>query len=157
MQILLDNFNVRGIVHYGIAGSVDDSLSLGDVSIPRFLAFTGSWTWTVRQLSSLSLSLSLSLPLAQLLNLLPQRFKYGDKDGEEKNPAELIIGAFNTPLKGQNLLSNIEFNPEEFFSVGQEMKKIMWMETFPPWFHLAQKLEVWSLNSLSKVWHVSSV
>ncbi|KAJ6845968.1 bark storage protein A-like [Iris pallida] len=45
VQILLDTFDVRGIVHYGIAGSANDSLSFGDVSVPEFVAFTGSWKW----------------------------------------------------------------------------------------------------------------
>lgn len=47
MQILLDLFDVCGIVHYGIAGSANDSLSFGDVSVPKFIAYTGSWTWMV--------------------------------------------------------------------------------------------------------------
>lgn len=47
VQILLDVFNVRGIVHYGTAGSANDSMSFGDVSVPKFTAFTGSWTWMV--------------------------------------------------------------------------------------------------------------
>ncbi|EHA8591099.1 bark storage protein A [Cocos nucifera] len=46
VQIVLDVFDVRGVVHFGIAGSANDSLSFGDVSVPKFLAFTGSWTWT---------------------------------------------------------------------------------------------------------------
>ncbi|XP_038972742.1 bark storage protein A-like [Phoenix dactylifera] len=46
VQILLDVFDIRGVVHFGIAGSANDSLSFGDVSIPKFVAFTGSWTWT---------------------------------------------------------------------------------------------------------------
>ncbi|KAI8032381.1 Bark storage protein A [Camellia lanceoleosa] len=45
VQILLDVFDIKGIVHYGIAGSANDSLSLGDVSIPKYVAFTGSWNW----------------------------------------------------------------------------------------------------------------
>ncbi|MCL7029704.1 hypothetical protein MKW94_012232, partial [Papaver nudicaule] len=45
VQILLDVFDIRGIVHYGIAGSADNSLSYGDVSIPKYVAFTGSWNW----------------------------------------------------------------------------------------------------------------
>ncbi|CAL5323515.1 unnamed protein product [Camellia sinensis] len=45
VQILLDVFDVKGIVHYGIAGSANDSMSLGDVSIPKYVAFTGSWNW----------------------------------------------------------------------------------------------------------------
>ncbi|KAI3839463.1 hypothetical protein MKX03_017724 [Papaver bracteatum] len=47
VQILLDVFNIRGIVHYGIAGSADNSLSYGDVSIPKYVAFTGSWNWKI--------------------------------------------------------------------------------------------------------------
>lgn len=46
VQMLLDLFDVCGIVHYGIAGSANDSLSFGDVSVPKFIAYTGSWTWT---------------------------------------------------------------------------------------------------------------
>ncbi|OAY68531.1 Bark storage protein A [Ananas comosus] len=46
VQILLDVFNIRGIVHYGTAGSANDSLSCGDVSVPKFVAYTGSWEWT---------------------------------------------------------------------------------------------------------------
>lgn len=45
VQILVDTFNIKGIVHYGIAGSTNDSLSIGDVSVPNYVAFTGSWKW----------------------------------------------------------------------------------------------------------------
>lgn len=48
MQILVDSFDIEGIVHYGIAGSANDSLSLGDVSVPSYVAFTGSWKWKVK-------------------------------------------------------------------------------------------------------------
>lgn len=47
MQILVDAFDVKGIVHYGVAGSTNDSLSLGDVSVPNYVAFTSSWKWKV--------------------------------------------------------------------------------------------------------------
>ncbi|XP_060675477.1 bark storage protein A-like isoform X2 [Ziziphus jujuba] len=45
VQILVDVFDVKGIVHYGIAKSSNDSLSLGDVSVPNYVAFTSSWKW----------------------------------------------------------------------------------------------------------------
>lgn len=54
VQVLLDVFNVWGIVHYGTAGSSNNSLSFGDVSVPKFVAFTGSWTWMVMALTSCS-------------------------------------------------------------------------------------------------------
>lgn len=54
MQILIDSFEIGGIVHYGTAGSANDSLSFGDVSVPIHLAFTASWKWKVNYLNSLS-------------------------------------------------------------------------------------------------------
>ncbi|GMH09113.1 hypothetical protein Nepgr_010953 [Nepenthes gracilis] len=45
VQILLDLFDVVGVVHYGIAGSTNDSLLVGDVSVPNYVAFTSSWNW----------------------------------------------------------------------------------------------------------------
>nr|XP_023900853.1 bark storage protein A-like [Quercus suber] len=44
VQILLDTFDIIGIVHYGIAGSSNDSLYIGDISVPNYVAYTGSWT-----------------------------------------------------------------------------------------------------------------
>ncbi|KAJ4721054.1 bark storage protein A-like [Melia azedarach] len=43
VQILLDTFDTEGVVHYGIAGSTNDSLSLADVSVMKYVAFTSSW------------------------------------------------------------------------------------------------------------------
>ena len=48
IQILLDTFDIIGIVHYGIDGSSNDSLYIGDVSVPNYVAYTGSWTWKVQ-------------------------------------------------------------------------------------------------------------
>ncbi|KAK9201115.1 hypothetical protein WN944_016316 [Citrus x changshan-huyou] len=45
VQILLDTFDIRGVVHYGTAGSSNNSLSFGDVSVMKYVAFTGSWKW----------------------------------------------------------------------------------------------------------------
>lgn len=45
VQILLDAFDIRGVVHYGTAGSSNNSLSFGDVSVMKYVAFTGSWKW----------------------------------------------------------------------------------------------------------------
>lgn len=47
VQTLLDVFTVSGIVHYGTAGSSNDSMSFGDVSVPKLVAYTGAWTWKV--------------------------------------------------------------------------------------------------------------
>ncbi|OEL14728.1 Bark storage protein A [Dichanthelium oligosanthes] len=45
VQTLIDVFSVSGIVHYGTAGSSNDSVSFGDVSVPKLVAHTGAWTW----------------------------------------------------------------------------------------------------------------
>jgi len=47
VQILLDTFDIKAIVHYISSGSANDSLYLGDVSIPNYVAFIGSWKWKV--------------------------------------------------------------------------------------------------------------
>ncbi|XP_031380137.1 bark storage protein A-like isoform X2 [Punica granatum] len=45
VQILVDTFDILGVVHYGTAGSINSSLSLGDVSVPASVALTSSWKW----------------------------------------------------------------------------------------------------------------
>ncbi|GJN01124.1 hypothetical protein PR202_ga18363 [Eleusine coracana subsp. coracana] len=48
VQTLIDVFTVSGIVHYGTAGSSNNSMSFGDVSVPKLVAYTGAWTWKVK-------------------------------------------------------------------------------------------------------------
>lgn len=45
--MLVDKFNIKGIVHYGTSGSANYALSLGSVGIPTHVAFTSSWDWKV--------------------------------------------------------------------------------------------------------------
>ena len=47
VQILVDVFDIEGVVHYGIAGSANDSLSIADVVVQTHVAFTNSWKWKV--------------------------------------------------------------------------------------------------------------
>ncbi|TXG49386.1 hypothetical protein EZV62_025261 [Acer yangbiense] len=44
-QQLLDHFDLKGIIHFGIAGNVNNSMSIGDVTIPKQFADTGLWDW----------------------------------------------------------------------------------------------------------------
>ncbi|KAG9453009.1 hypothetical protein H6P81_005913 [Aristolochia fimbriata] len=112
VQILIDVFELRGIVHYGTAGSANDSFSLGDVSVPKYLAFTGSWTWM--RLNS---------------------------EKEAKELPELAIGSYTIPVPGENSLSKVQFKPEEFFSVGRSMEKVFWLEPDTSWYNLAKTLQ----------------
>ncbi|KAG2608920.1 hypothetical protein PVAP13_4KG005600 [Panicum virgatum] len=58
VQTLIDVFSVSGIVHYGTAGSSNDSMSFGDVSVPKLVAYTGAWTWKFRSPKESSAELS---------------------------------------------------------------------------------------------------
>ncbi|KAG6494763.1 hypothetical protein ZIOFF_042524 [Zingiber officinale] len=44
-QLLLTLFDVKGVVHFGIAGNANSDLQIGDVTIPRRWAHTGLWNW----------------------------------------------------------------------------------------------------------------
>ncbi|CAK7355638.1 unnamed protein product [Dovyalis caffra] len=44
-QVLFDLISIHGIIHLGSAGSISDSLYLGDVAVPASVAFTGNWEW----------------------------------------------------------------------------------------------------------------
>lgn len=46
-QQMVDRFDIVGIVHFGIAGNANDSMSIGDVTIPQQFAHTGIWDWLV--------------------------------------------------------------------------------------------------------------
>ncbi|CAL5407096.1 unnamed protein product [Camellia sinensis] len=87
-QQMLDLFDITGIVHFGIAGNVNNSMSIGDVTIPKQFAHTGIWDW---------LKLNGTL---------------GTND-----VADLKIGSYNVPkMQGINLLGQIGYSYEEFFS-----------------------------------------
>ncbi|KAM1594656.1 hypothetical protein ACFX10_001040 [Malus domestica] len=42
---MVDLFDIVGIVHFGIAGNANNSMSIGDVTIPQQFAHTGIWDW----------------------------------------------------------------------------------------------------------------
>ncbi|GAU42943.1 hypothetical protein TSUD_142800, partial [Trifolium subterraneum] len=44
-QLLLTLFNVKGVLHYGIAGNANSKFQIGDVTIPKYWAHTGQWHW----------------------------------------------------------------------------------------------------------------
>lgn len=46
-QQMLDVFDISGIVHFGIAGNANNSMSIGDVIIPKQFIHTGLWDWMV--------------------------------------------------------------------------------------------------------------
>ncbi|KAL9402776.1 hypothetical protein Peur_006625 [Populus x canadensis] len=115
-QQMLDLFDVTGIVHFGISGNVNDSMSIGDVTIPKQFAHTGLWNW-----------------------LNPN----GTMDPADV--AYLEVGSYNVPEgDGVNLLGQIGYSTEQLFSVSREPNtavSLWWMEVSQQWLQLARSLE----------------
>ncbi|CAH2078083.1 unnamed protein product [Thlaspi arvense] len=116
-QQMIDVFNIKGIVHFGIAGNINNSMSIGDVSIPKQITNAGLWDW-----------------------LNPEKAK-GDGDA-----AYLDVKNYNVPQGdgNNNLLGSIGYSYEELYSItGQtnSPKKVFWINTTQEWLHLAAGLE----------------
>ncbi|KAF3961797.1 hypothetical protein CMV_013616 [Castanea mollissima] len=103
-QQMLDLFDIKGIIHFGIAGNANDSLSIGDVIIPKQFAHTGIWDW---------------VNLNSATNL-------GDV-------VHLDIASYNVPKgEGTNLLGHIGHRNEEFYTeLGKPntAQPLFWAET----------------------------
>ncbi|EFH45982.1 hypothetical protein ARALYDRAFT_354336 [Arabidopsis lyrata subsp. lyrata] len=114
-QQMIDVFNVKGIVHFGIAGNINNSMSIGDVSIPKQITNAGLWDW-----------------------LNPDKAK-GSED-----VAYLDVGNYNVP-QGKNELGTIGYSYEELYSVNGHInspQKVFWINTTQEWLHLAADLVV---------------
>ncbi|KAL3520808.1 hypothetical protein ACH5RR_018957 [Cinchona calisaya] len=110
-QQLLDLFDVVGVVHFGIAGSMNNSMSIGDVTIPRQFAQTGLWDW---------LKPNATIPTGDV--------------------AELDFGTYNEPSGGYNQLGLISYSPDQFFSkTGKPNtpQRKLWFQTSKNWLELA--------------------
>ncbi|KAK3228395.1 hypothetical protein Dsin_000276 [Dipteronia sinensis] len=88
-QQMVDFFDLKGVVHFGIAGNVNNSMSFGDVTIPQQFAHTGLWDW-----------------LNPNTTLDPSYV------------AHLDFKSYNVPKSwdGSNLLGRLGYNSEQFFS-----------------------------------------
>ncbi|KAK9187269.1 hypothetical protein WN944_018661 [Citrus x changshan-huyou] len=119
---MLDFFDITGIVHFGIAGNVNNSMSIGDVTIPKQFAHTGIWDWLN--------------PNAKL--------------NANNNIGQLDIESYNVPKgHGSNLLWHIVYNSEPFFSETGEpnsAQPLLWAPISEHWLKLAANLEDLSLE-----------
>uniref|UniRef100_A0A7N2MI58 Nucleoside phosphorylase domain-containing protein n=1 Tax=Quercus lobata TaxID=97700 RepID=A0A7N2MI58_QUELO len=112
------------MVHYGIAGSSNDSVYIGDVSVPNYVAYTGSWTWK----KEYALYLYFGSEMVEFRSA-------------EENVTELNFGNFNFPEKGENLLAMIDFTPQQLYSVGKPMEEVFWLPIDPKLFNIASELQ----------------
>ncbi|GLJ32834.1 hypothetical protein SUGI_0661280 [Cryptomeria japonica] len=114
-QMLADLFNVVGVVHFGIAGNANSSLSVGDVTVPKYVAHTGVWDWLK-----------------------------ANGEEEENNMGHLKVGDYNVPQGNKtNLLGKISYDPEEFYrETGKPNipEDLLWAETSQEWFEHASEL-----------------
>ncbi|KAJ3701015.1 hypothetical protein LUZ61_004720 [Rhynchospora tenuis] len=126
-QLLLTLFEIKGIVHFGIAGNANLNLQIGDVTIPRYWAHTGLWNW--------------------------QRYGFGPQD---KLPFEafgdytrqygyLNFSNYNVDKKkSASYLNSVWYQPEEVFPVSgtpEERQHAFWVEVDQSYYKLSEKLE----------------
>ncbi|XP_062091909.1 bark storage protein A-like [Humulus lupulus] len=114
-QQMVDVFEIVGIVHFGIAGNANNSMSIGDVTIPKQLAHTALWDWV---------NPNGGLPANDV--------------------AELDFKSYNVPIGEDNLLGHIGFSSEQFFSDSQKPGidlPLFWANVSHHWLQLATKLE----------------
>ncbi|KAJ1274973.1 hypothetical protein BS78_05G100600 [Paspalum vaginatum] len=126
-QLLLSLFNVKGIVHWGIAGNANDDLQIGDVTIPEYWAHLSLWSW--------------------------QR----DGDGPENELPLEAAGDYTreygsltfsdyTVISGQqgNTLNSIWYQPEEIFPASgtpEQRQHAFWVPVSERYYALAEQLE----------------
>ncbi|KAJ4708472.1 Bark storage A [Melia azedarach] len=126
-QLLLTLFDVKGVLHYGIAGNAYSQLQIGDVTIPQYWAHTGLWNW--------------------------QRYGDGPDDQlplESNGDYTREIGflnfsdfSSNNSSSSDNLLNNVWYQPEEIFPVNgtpEVRQHAFWVPVDKHYFELAKAL-----------------
>ncbi|KAF5742576.1 hypothetical protein HS088_TW09G00627 [Tripterygium wilfordii] len=117
-QQMLDVFDISGIIHFGIAGNLNDSMSIGDVTIPKQFANTGVWNW---------------------MNI--------NGSVDPVDVAHLNIGSYNVPEGNEtNMLGEIGYSPEQMFSESgggepTSIVRLFWLQVSHHWIRLAAGLE----------------
>ncbi|KAK1571639.1 hypothetical protein Q3G72_020600 [Acer saccharum] len=121
-QQMVDFFDVKGVVHFGIAGNVNNSMSIGDVTIPQQFAHTALWDWLN--------------PNATL---------------DPSYVAHLDFKGYNVPKSwdGSNLLGRLGYNSEQFFSESGTpniAQPLLWAQVTMHWLQIATNLEGMALE-----------
>lgn len=133
-QLLLTLFDVKGVVHFGIAGNANSDLQIGDVTIPNHWAHTGLWNWQ----------------------------RYGDGPTDElafessgdytRKIGNLNFSDFNINKNDKNFgnyLNSVWYQPEEVFPVSgvpEVRQHAFWVSVDPHYFALSKKLEGMNLT-----------
>lgn len=129
-QLLLTLFDVKGIVHFGIAGNADPDRQIGDVAVPRYWAHTGLWNW--------------------------QRYGHGPENElalESNGDYTRELGSLNftdytvgkNARSAGNLLNGVWYQPEEVFPAASGTPEVrghaFWAPVDARYYELSRKLE----------------
>ncbi|RDX79679.1 Bark storage protein A [Mucuna pruriens] len=126
-QLLLTLFDVKGVLHYGIAGNGNPKLQIGDVTIPQYWAHTGLWHWQRLGVENGDFS---------------RRFGYLEF-GNYSNCTEDL-------KSDRNVLNKVWYQPEEIFPVNgipEASHEIFWVPVDNTYFKIARKLKNVKLDS----------
>ncbi|KAL1562225.1 bark storage protein A-like [Salvia divinorum] len=124
-QLLVTLFNLKGVIHYGIAGNADPSLHIGDVAIPQYWSHSGLWNW-------------------QRYGDGPENALALEAGGDYTRDIGYIKFANYSTKPTDNFLNNVWYQPEEVFPIDgtpEERQHIFWVPVDSHYFTLAKKLE----------------
>ncbi|CAH1418830.1 unnamed protein product [Lactuca virosa] len=131
-QLLLSLFNVKGVLHFGIAGNANTELEIGDVAIPEFWAHTGLWVW-------------------QRYGEGPQSELPLESNGDyTRSIGYLKFSDYNNDTTTQqnevkdNLLNNVWYQPEEVFPINttpEIRQHAFWVPVDNNYYTLSKQLE----------------
>lgn len=131
-QLLLSLFNVKGVLHFGIAGNANSELEVGDVAIPEFWAHTGLWVWQrYGEGSENELPLESNGDYTRSIGYL----KFSDYNNDTTTQ--------NNEFK-DNLLNNVWYQPEEIFPINtkpETRQHAFWVPVDNNYFALSKQLE----------------
>ncbi|KAK3140440.1 hypothetical protein QOZ80_5AG0401010 [Eleusine coracana subsp. coracana] len=128
-QLLLTLIDVKGIVHFGIAGNADPDRHIGDVTVPRYWAHTGLWNWQ-RNGDGPDDELSLE--------------SNGDYTRKYGNLNFTDYSVDQNSRSSGNLLNSVWYQPEEVFPVTgtpEQRQHALWVPVDGHYYDLAMKLE----------------
>ncbi|KAF9615544.1 hypothetical protein IFM89_029791 [Coptis chinensis] len=121
-------FNLSAVLHYGLAGSADKNLNLGDIVIPQFWAHTGLWYW-------------------QKYGQGPNDALSSEEDGDFTRDYGYLNFADYTSSNDDthnNFLNNVWFQAEDVFhfdGAPESRDKAFWIPITQSFFEQAKKLE----------------
>ncbi|GLU09895.1 hypothetical protein SLE2022_267300 [Rubroshorea leprosula] len=129
-ELLLSLFKVKGVLHHGIAGNANPDLQIGDVTIPRFWAHTGLWSWQrYGEGPNDELPLESNGDYTRKIGYL--RFADYNNDTKVSNSSD-------------NLLNNVWYQPEEIFPVDgtpEVRQHAFWVPVDEHYFATAERVK----------------